>query len=207
MVLPMSPRLASKRKGVCENSSWSSSNAFHPSGPYCSQKALFGLKQQACSSVWRATSRQWRRAPAAAPSMRSGSGSSPTHSIVRRSLESARSRSKKAKSTGMVIRHPHSTPPRLRGAPTWCGGEFALTSELSSMERVLRVALAQVNPIVGDLEGNARLITDRIAEARDKGADVVCFPELALTGYPPEDLVLKPGFSATTSASWCRWSP
>jgi len=62
------------------------------------------------------------------------------------------------------------------------------------MERVLRVALAQVNPIVGDLDGNARLITDRIKEAREKGADVVCFPELALTGYPPEDLVLKPSF-------------
>src|SRR5256885_8560806 len=62
------------------------------------------------------------------------------------------------------------------------------------MQRVLRVALAQVNPIVGDLDGNTRLITDRIKEARDKGADVVCFPELALTGYPPEDLVLKPGF-------------
>src|SRR6266550_3660569 len=62
------------------------------------------------------------------------------------------------------------------------------------MQRVLRVALAQVNPIVGDLDGNARLITDRIKEAREKGADVVCFPELALTGYPPEDLVLKPSF-------------
>src|SRR5881397_1336478 len=62
------------------------------------------------------------------------------------------------------------------------------------MQRVLRVALAQVNPIVGDLDGNARLIKDRIKEARDKGADVVCFPELALTGYPPEDLVLKPSF-------------
>src|SRR6266699_1528600 len=62
------------------------------------------------------------------------------------------------------------------------------------MERVLRGALAQVNPIVGDLDGNARLITDRIKEAREKGADVVCFPELALTGYPPEDLVLKPSF-------------
>ena len=56
------------------------------------------------------------------------------------------------------------------------------------------MALAQINPIVGDLHGNAEIIVGRIAEARDKGADVVCFPELALTGYPPEDLVLKPGF-------------
>ena len=72
------------------------------------------------------------------------------------------------------------------------------------MERVLRVALAQVNPIVGDLQGNARLISDRIAEARDKGADIVCFPELALTGYPPEDLSSSRALCATTSASWSR---
>jgi len=62
------------------------------------------------------------------------------------------------------------------------------------MDRVLRVALAQVNPIVGDLAGNARLIAGRIEEARAAQADLVCFPELALTGYPPEDLVLKPSF-------------
>jgi NAD+ synthase (glutamine-hydrolysing) len=62
------------------------------------------------------------------------------------------------------------------------------------MAKVLRVALAQINPIVGDLEGNTRLITDWIGRARELGADIVCFPELALTGYPPEDLVLKPAF-------------
>src|SRR5260370_24099072 len=195
----MSPRLASSRNGVSATSSCSSISAFQPSGPYCSQNALFGLKQQTCSSVCFATSRQWRRAPAAAPSMRSESGASPTHSIVRRSLESARSRSKKGTSLGMVSRHPHPTLPTWWGgqpptlATRW-GGECRQTSELSSMERVLRVALAQVNPIVGDLQGNARLITDRIAAARGKGAEIVCFPELALTGYPPEDLVLKPGF-------------
>jgi NAD+ synthase (glutamine-hydrolysing) len=58
----------------------------------------------------------------------------------------------------------------------------------------LRVALAQVNPTVGDLEGNARLVVDWIGRARDQGADLVCFPELVITGYPPEDLVLKPAF-------------
>jgi NAD+ synthase (glutamine-hydrolysing) len=56
------------------------------------------------------------------------------------------------------------------------------------------VALAQINPTVGDLEGNSRLIIDWIGRARDQGADIVCFPELALTGYPPEDLVLKRAF-------------
>jgi NAD+ synthase (glutamine-hydrolysing) len=58
----------------------------------------------------------------------------------------------------------------------------------------VRVALAQINPTVGDLEGNARLIVDWIGRARDLAADIVCFPELAITGYPPEDLVLKPSF-------------
>jgi len=56
------------------------------------------------------------------------------------------------------------------------------------------VALAQVNPTVGDLQGNARLIVDWIGRARDQGADLVCFPELVITGYPPEDLVLKRAF-------------
>jgi NAD+ synthase (glutamine-hydrolysing) len=60
--------------------------------------------------------------------------------------------------------------------------------------RVLRIALAQINPTVGDLAGNTRLIVEWIGRARDAGADIVCFPELAITGYPPEDLVLKPAF-------------
>jgi NAD+ synthase (glutamine-hydrolysing) len=54
--------------------------------------------------------------------------------------------------------------------------------------------LAQVNPTVGDLAGNARLVVDWIERARAAAADIVCFPELVLTGYPPEDLVLKPSF-------------
>ncbi len=62
------------------------------------------------------------------------------------------------------------------------------------MERLIRIGLAQVNTIVGDLQGNTRLITDWIGRARDQGVDIVAFPELAITGYPPEDLVLKPGF-------------
>ena len=58
----------------------------------------------------------------------------------------------------------------------------------------LRAALAQINPTVGDIAGNARLIADRTAQARDAGAQLVVFPELALTGYPPEDLLLKTHF-------------
>ena len=57
-----------------------------------------------------------------------------------------------------------------------------------------RVALAQVNPTVGDIEGNTRLITDQIKRARDAQADLVAFPELCVTGYPPEDLLYKDSF-------------
>src|SRR5713101_3251450 len=58
----------------------------------------------------------------------------------------------------------------------------------------MRLALAQINTVVGDLEGNRDLILARLGEARDKGADLALFPELAVTGYPPEDLLLRPGF-------------
>ncbi|MEA2403734.1 MAG: hypothetical protein QOE08_381, partial [Thermoleophilaceae bacterium] len=58
----------------------------------------------------------------------------------------------------------------------------------------LRVALAQMNATVGDIAGNSRKIRDMIERARGEGAQLVVFPELALTGYPPEDLLLKTHF-------------
>ena len=58
----------------------------------------------------------------------------------------------------------------------------------------LRVALAQINVTVGDLQGNAQKIHQAMRQAAAQGAHIVCTPELALTGYPPEDLLLKPGF-------------
>src|SRR3954465_6167037 len=58
----------------------------------------------------------------------------------------------------------------------------------------MRLALAQINPVVGDLDGNRRLILERLEAARTHGADLILFPELAVTGYPPEDLLLRPGF-------------
>ncbi len=58
-----------------------------------------------------------------------------------------------------------------------------------------RVALAQLNPTVGDLKGNARRVRSYIQKAKRAGADLVAFPELVLTGYPPEDLLLKPSFA------------
>src|SRR5262249_27873992 len=58
----------------------------------------------------------------------------------------------------------------------------------------MRLALAQINTVVGDLDGNRALVLDRLEEARAAGADLVLFPELAVTGYPPEDLLLRPAF-------------
>jgi NAD+ synthase (glutamine-hydrolysing) len=60
--------------------------------------------------------------------------------------------------------------------------------------RRIRVALAQVNPTVGAIDANARLVIDWMERARRLGADIVAFPELTLTGYPPEDLLFKPAF-------------
>lgn len=62
--------------------------------------------------------------------------------------------------------------------------------------RTLRVALAQINLAVGALDDNADRIITCIEQAEGRGADIVAFPELAITGYPPEDLVLKPEFVA-----------
>jgi NAD+ synthase (glutamine-hydrolysing) len=58
----------------------------------------------------------------------------------------------------------------------------------------MRLALAQINSVVGDIDGNAVRIVDWLGRARAENADVVLFPELAVTGYPPEDLLLRPGF-------------
>jgi NAD+ synthase (glutamine-hydrolysing) len=62
----------------------------------------------------------------------------------------------------------------------------------------MRLALCQINPTVGDIAGNAQLIAEGIARARESGAQLVLFPELALTGYPPEDLLLREHFLTDT---------
>jgi len=58
----------------------------------------------------------------------------------------------------------------------------------------MRIALAQVNPTVGDIDGNTAIAIDAIRRAHLEGAQVVALPELMVTGYPPEDLLLKPSF-------------
>ena len=65
----------------------------------------------------------------------------------------------------------------------------------------MRLALAQLNVVVGDLDGNREKILASLREARSGGADLVLFPELATTGYPPEDLLLRPGFVRAARSS------
>src|SRR4030088_1706849 len=63
------------------------------------------------------------------------------------------------------------------------------------------ITLAQLNPTVGDVMGNAAKARTARAQARAEGADLVVFPELFITGYPPEDLVLKPAFQSACRAA------
>ena len=68
-------------------------------------------------------------------------------------------------------------------------------------EKALAIALAQINPTVGDIEHNAALVRDARAEAAALGADLVVYPELVIAGYPPEDLVLRPAFQDAAEAA------
>jgi NAD+ synthase (glutamine-hydrolysing) len=65
----------------------------------------------------------------------------------------------------------------------------------------LRLALAQVNPTVGDLAGNAALIKSSVSQATSAGAHIVIFPEMVLTGYPVEDLALRPSFQVASKSA------
>ena len=74
----------------------------------------------------------------------------------------------------------------------------------SSSQGTLRVAAAQINTAVGDIDGNARLIEEWIGRAQDQGVELIAFPELTITGYPPEDLVLYANFIAANQAALKR---
>ncbi|MFH1190427.1 MAG: NAD+ synthase [Candidatus Omnitrophota bacterium] len=69
------------------------------------------------------------------------------------------------------------------------------------MKNSVRVAIAQIDCIVGDLGGNSAKIADHIRRAMAAGTDIIAFPELAVTGYPPEDLLLKPAFISDNAAA------
>ena len=72
------------------------------------------------------------------------------------------------------------------------------------MARTFRLALAQINPTVGDIPGNTAKILDYLERAREAGADLVAFPELATTGYPPEDLLFKKSFLIDNVAAMAK---
>jgi len=73
--------------------------------------------------------------------------------------------------------------------------------------RTIRVGLAQIDTTVGDIRGNTQVISARIAEARDAGSAIVAFPELAVTGYPPEDLVLRRAFCEASHEAVAALAP
>ena len=68
----------------------------------------------------------------------------------------------------------------------------------------LRIAVAQLNCVVGDLDHNASLILDAARSAVEQGADLLLTPELALCGYPPEDLLLRPDFHRACARTLTR---
>jgi len=73
----------------------------------------------------------------------------------------------------------------------------------------MKIALAQINTVVGAIEGNARRVKDWVRRAEALGADLVCFPELTLTGYPPKDLLALPDFveaNAKAIEDLTRWT-
>ncbi len=65
----------------------------------------------------------------------------------------------------------------------------------------MRIALAQINPTIADFAGNRRLVREAAAAAERGGADLAVFPELALAGYPPKDLLERQGFVAAAAAA------
>jgi NAD+ synthase (glutamine-hydrolysing) len=85
---------------------------------------------------------------------------------------------------------------RVRGG-RWSSASPAYAGDVAR----LRVALCQLNTRVGDLSGNVERVVDALRRAEVEGCDLAVFPELALTGYPPEDLLLKPGFVADNRAA------
>ncbi len=84
---------------------------------------------------------------------------------------------------------------------TWDSWSTTFGPVLLSLMHRLRVAAAQLNLVVGDLPGNASRIAETYRVATERGCDVVAFPELSVTGYPPEDLLHRPAFVAEAMAT------
>ena len=129
--------------------------------------------------------RRARRARSGRP-RRSGPG-------PRRAVAASAERSERGLDLGVTQRRgPSSSSQCVAARP---GRRRAGASYPGRVPR-LRVAAAQLNLVVGDLDGNAARILDAYERRRAAGCDLVVFPELAVTGYPPEDLLLKPAFVA-----------
>src|SRR5919201_3496554 len=102
----------------------------------------------------------------------------------------------------VVISTPSTTTSKTSSAAPTRSARTISTRSVSDAERfstgslkpAMRLALAQLNTVVGDLDGNRDKILRALEEAKSANADLVLFPELAVTGYPPEDLLLRPGF-------------
>ena len=69
-----------------------------------------------------------------------------------------------------------------------------IDAELSRGSLIVKVALAQINPTIGDIDGNVSKILEFARRAKEGGAELAIFPELAICGYPPMDLLLKDSF-------------
>ena len=97
------------------------------------------------------------------------------------------------------------TPAAATPTPEPAPGDRGSANEARQRRAEVRLALCQMNATVGDIAGNAERIRDgHRAAAADAGAELVLFPELALTGYPPEDLLLKEHFLADAAAALAR---
>lgn len=94
--------------------------------------------------------------------------------------------------------------PFARRAPILRHNLQAVENVDNASNNSVQVALAQINPVVGDLVGNADMIIREIESAHDSGAEIIVFPELAISGYPPEDLVLREDFLVAASAQLQR---
>jgi NAD+ synthase len=88
----------------------------------------------------------------------------------------------------------------MPGVPIAEAGGKRYIRSMTTPPNALSIALAQLNPTVGDLDGNIAKLCEVRVKAAAAGADLVVFPELFVTGYPPEDLVLKPAFAAAARA-------
>ena len=86
-------------------------------------------------------------------------------------------------------------------------GDLGATRRILVACRACASRLAQLDLVVGDLEGNVERILDAYEQGADAGCDLIAFPELSITGYPPEDLLLRPAFVAQAQEAWRRWRP